>query len=426
VQQVETYRQQFPAFYAKAASGNASADVTLSRSLKLSMFPSAGVLAGGTASGAVAVQTAPASDLTVQLQTANVYAQAPASVKIAAGTMSAAFTVTGVKSGVEELTATPSDGSYETAFARVQVADASFARLSVVSGGSGAPAPTVVQLSDINGLPYPGATVNASAVGGSVAPASAVTDVKGQATFQWTPASSAVSKLTLTVGALPGADLTLETGSSAPVLTAVVNAASSMSGITPGSLGTLYGANLAGGASVQSAYPWPSTLGGAQVLLGGMVLPLLYASDGQMNFYVPAEAPLGASMLTVLTPGGGAPALPVNVTAVQPGIFPGAILHAGTADSALTVPGHAGDFVEIYCTGLGVTRTVNGLQVTAVAPTVFIGGVPVAPAYSGLAPGFVGLFQVDARIPAGLAPGAQGVILSSGSSQSNEIKILVQ
>src|SRR5207249_2705778 len=136
-------------FYAKAASNNASADVTLNRSLKLSLFPAAGVIAGGSATATVAVQTAPKSDLTIQLQAPNGYAQAPPAVKIAAGATSTSFTLNGLRGGVEELLATPSDAGYETAYARVQVADKSLLKLEVVSGGLLGPVPTVVRLTDI-------------------------------------------------------------------------------------------------------------------------------------------------------------------------------------------------------------------------------------------------------------------------------------
>jgi uncharacterized protein (TIGR03437 family) len=188
----------------------------------------------------------------------------------------------------------------------------------------------------------------------------------------------------------------------------------------------LYGANLAGGWSAQAAYPWPETLGGVKVLLGGTALPLLYVSDGQINFFVPPGVALGPATITVVTASGDPVSLPVTLSALQPGIFPGAILHAGTGESATITPMRAGDFIEIYCTGLGVTRIVNGLSVTAVTPTVFIGGVPVKPAYSGLAPGFTGLYQVNVQIPPGLAAGPQGVILSAGTAHSNEVRILVQ
>ncbi|HXK02330.1 MAG TPA: hypothetical protein VMS37_07995 [Verrucomicrobiae bacterium] len=208
-QQVETYRQQFPALYAKAATGNAAADVTLNRSLKLSLFPAAGVMAGDTATATLTVQSAPTTDLTIQLQTPAGNVEAPATVTIPAGATTVSFMLAGAKSGVEELLATPSDAAFETAYARIQVADASLARLAVVSGGAGATDPVVVRLSDLNGLPYPGAHLTAS---GSVAPGSAVTDAQGQAVFHWTPASSGANQLTISVDAAPAVSVTLNRG----------------------------------------------------------------------------------------------------------------------------------------------------------------------------------------------------------------------
>ena len=425
VQQIETYRQQFPAFYAKAATNNATAETTLNRSVKLSIAPAAGVVAGGAASGTITVQTPPKTDLAIALKATSGLAQFPGTVRIPAGTTAAAFAFTGVKAGVDELVAAPSDPAYETAYARVQVADASTAKLVLVSGGPASPAATVVRVTDANGLPYAGAQLDATvSAGGTVSPAAIATDQQGQAIFKWNWDGMGASQLTITLA--PAITLVLRAGNGVPVVAAVVNAASMESGASPGALGTLYGANLAGGWSSQAAYPWPETLGGVKVLLGGTALPLLFVSDGQINFFVPPGVALGPATLTVLPPASDPVNLPLTLSALQPGIFPGAILHAATGESAVTTPARAGGFIEIYCTGLGATRIVNGLSVTAVTPTVFIGGVPVKPAYSGLAPGFTGLYQVNAQIPPGLAGGPQGVILSAGTAHSNEVKILVQ
>jgi len=94
----------------------------------------------------------------------------------------------------------------------------------------------------------------------------------------------------------------------------------------------------------------------------------------------------------------------VTVT-VQPGIFSGAVLHAGTTVSALSTPVRAGDYIEIYCTGLGPTRLSGGLSLTTATPTVYIGATPVSAAFAGLAPGFVGLLQVNVQVPAGVPAG---------------------
>jgi uncharacterized protein (TIGR03437 family) len=416
VQQVETYRQQFVAAYSRFSANQGAADTTLNRGLRLSLFPAAGVVAGGAASATLSLQTAPKADLAVQLAAPGGYGQVPAQVTVAAGATSASFTVVGVKPGVEELLATPADSSYETAFARVQVAAAAQLTLRAVSGdnqvpaSTGAlPAPVVVRLTDTNGLPYPGAHIRAATTGGSVTPAIAAADAFGQASFQWTPGTGSANRLVLSLEAAPAVTLTLNAGSAVPVIGAVVNAASYVAGVAPGSLATLFGVNL----------------GGATVLLDGTDVRPLYASDTQVNFYVPAETPVGANVITVNAPSGLQVSSTINLVAVQPGIFSGAVVHAGTTVSALTTPVRAGDYIEIYCTGLGPTRETRYVPVTTVTPVVYLGATAVTPSYSGLS-GCVGVYQVNVEIPAGLASGTLPLAIASGTAYSNAVNIAVQ
>jgi uncharacterized protein (TIGR03437 family) len=341
----------------------------------------------------------------------------PAQVTIAAGATSASFTVSGKNAGVEELLATPADSSYETAFARVQVAAPSQLALHAVSGDNQVPGPTgalpapvVVRLTDGNGLPYPGALIQAAAAGGSVRPDTATADVSGQASFQWTPGTGSANQLNLSLVAAPTVTLTLIAGSAVPVIGAVVNAASFGPGVAPGSLATLFGGNL----------------NGATVLLNGTDVHPFYSSDTQVNFYVPSATPLGENLIAVRAPSGLQVSSTISLVAVQPGIFSGAVVHAGTTVSALTTPVRAGDYIEIYGTGLGPTRISGGLSLTTLQPTVYLGTTPVSAAFSGLAPGFVGLYQVDVQIPAGLPSGTLPLQITSGSTYSNTVNIAVQ
>jgi uncharacterized protein (TIGR03437 family) len=58
---------------------------------------------------------------------------------------------------------------------------------------------------------------------------------------------------------------------------------------------------------------------------------------------------------------------------------------------------------------------------------VTIGGVPANVSFSGLAPGYVGLYQVNAQVPAGLAANdAVPVVLQMGGTTSNAAAIAVQ
>jgi uncharacterized protein (TIGR03437 family) len=60
-------------------------------------------------------------------------------------------------------------------------------------------------------------------------------------------------------------------------------------------------------------------------------------------------------------------------------------------------------------------------------PTVTIGGVPANVQFSGLAPGYVGLYQVNAQVPAGLATGSNvPVVMSISGATSNTATLAVQ
>jgi uncharacterized protein (TIGR03437 family) len=432
--QIDTYRKQFEPFFAAGASNNATADTSLARSMQLSVAPAAGVVQNSTGAGTITLATAPAADLILQFQATGGAAQFPTQVRIPAGSSTASFTFNGLSAGVTDVLALPSDPSFETAAARVQVAPAALLQLTAVSGDrqisnspAALPAPVVVRLADANHLPYPGARIAAApSTGGAAFPTEAVTDSQGQASFQWTPGPGASNQLVLSVESAPSVRLTVSAGAAVPVAAAVVNAASFANGIAAGALQTITGVNFAGGQTAQSNFPWPPTLAGTRVLLNGTALPLLYVSDTQVNFYVPQTAALGSAVLSVVTPSAVHADVGVNIVPLQPGIFPGAVLHAGTAVSAVTTPVHAGDYIEIYCTGLGPTQASGNFQTTQFTPTVFIGAVPLVPVYSGLAPGYLGLYQVDVQVPAGLAPGGQSVILEMNLQHSNTISVTVQ
>lgn len=388
MQQVETYRQQFPNFYAKAASGNASADTTLNRSVKLSVYPAAGLLVGASADVTVSVQTAPRNDLSLRIDTPQGVAQAPASVRISAGATSASFTLMGAKAGVEELSVSPVDSTYENAVARVQVAAASEARFVTIDP---TPESLTVRLTDANDLPYPGAAISATAsTGSSVTPSRVVTDEQGRAVFHWTYGDSVSSQLRLAADAAPSVALTLNRGSSVPTIGAVVNAATFAAGVAPGSIATIFGANLD-----------PT----AKVTINGSPAQVFYASTTQVNFFVSPETLLGTATIAV-----GPASLDVPIVSEQAGIF-------------AIVP-HAG-YIEIYATGLGETQSSGDLAVTTQTPVIFFGATPARPIFSGLAPGFLGLYQVNVATPAGVS-GTVPVTLSLAASVSNSVQVTLQ
>jgi uncharacterized protein (TIGR03437 family) len=434
--QLENYRSRFEPFFAQASDNRAVADATLSRSMKLSMFPAAGVLLGGSATASLTFATAPAAPMTIDLQAPGQNAGVPATVTVPAGSKSVAFPVTGLRVAVEALTAIPRDVNYETVRARIQVSPASALRVEAVSGdrqlgvsGSPLPDPVVVRVTDVNRLPYPGVRLQASVSGGSLVTQSAITDDAGQASFGWTLGAAPANQLRIALDN-KGPSLTVSAGTAVAVVTAAVNAASGTAGLAPGTFGTVTGVNLTGGPSTVAGARWADSMDGVQVLLNGRALPLVYTSDRQINFYVPADVPGGAATVAVKTASGTTAALTVNVNDVMPGVFfdgatgAGAVLKAGTGQTTLASPVQAGDYVEIYCTGLGPVRTSGGLQQTAYQPVVYMGGIPSVVAYSGQT-GVPGLYQINAQVPFGVATGTQPLSVRVGTFGSNEVKINV-
>jgi uncharacterized protein (TIGR03437 family) len=220
---------------------------------------------------------------------------------------------------------------------------------------------------------------------------------------------------------------------------------------SPGSLVSLYGANLSGSLVQAVALPLPVTLGNVVLSVGGRPAPLYFVSPGQINFQVPYEATGGTYSLTVNQGQLISNVIGLTVARVSPGLFStnqqgsgqGAIRIANSATIAAPVgafsdsrPVKAGDVIEIYCTGLGAVNpsgttgaaaTSKPLQTTTLQPTVTIGGQTAQVLFSGLAPGAAGLYQVNVTIPTGVTPGnSVPVVLTIGGVASNTVTVASQ
>ena len=91
-----------------------------------------------------------------------------------------------------------------------------------------------------------------------------------------------------------------------------------------------------------------------------------------------------------------------------------------------------GETVLVYCTGLGVLSSppadgaAGSGQPTVATPRVTIGGVNTTVSFSGLAPGFVGFYQINAVVSAGLASGNPPVVVTMGGSPSNSVSLPIR
>jgi uncharacterized protein (TIGR03437 family) len=115
---------------------------------------------------------------------------------------------------------------------------------------------------------------------------------------------------------------------SAPVIQAVTDAAGYGPRVAPGSLASIFGANLASSEVSASGFPLSTNLGGASVVIGGVSAPLAYVSSGQINFQMPSSVGSGDATLIVNGPGGASSSFSVMVTSSAPAIFQYGANHA--------------------------------------------------------------------------------------------------
>jgi len=208
---------------------------------------------------------------------------------------------------------------------------------------------------------------------------------------------------------------------------ALVNAASYDATVAPGSIAALFGTGMSTQIAITSTLPLPKMLGGVTVKINGLDAPLFFVSANQINLQVPSGVTAGTANIQVFN-NGIAAAVASGTAAVAdaaPGIF--TIDQSGknqavALNSDLSTnadfdkfpgarPEASGNVVVIYATGVGNTNPLiadgtaasgNPLAQATSATTVTIGGITAQVQFSGLAPGFVGLWQINAVIPASL------------------------
>jgi uncharacterized protein (TIGR03437 family) len=139
--------------------------------------------------------------------------------------------------------------------------------------------------------------------------------------------------------------------------------------------------------------------------------------------------------LTPYTPGfftlgdGGQAAVVISGTG---GIVPAPI---DSIPGVVTRPVRRSEFISIWCTGLGPVTDPPGTgqptgvppPLTTTLPVITIGGVEATVTFSGLSPGFVGLYQINVRVPEGAPSGdAVPMVLTIGGVASNVVTIAIE
>ena len=204
----------------------------------------------------------------------------------------------------------------------------------------------------------------------------------------------------------------------------IVDTASYGQAPAPGDLIAIFGNKLSPGVASASSLPLNTQLNTTGMLLAGEQLPLIYTSDGQVNAMIPYDVAVNAR-LQLIAQRSGSLSVPesVPVGVARPAVFTvdasgkgqGHIYTINSSGSQVladaNAPAKPGDVLVVYCAGLGAVSPAIAAGVPApftvltntVNPvSVFIGGQAVTPLFSGLTPGFTGLYQVNVTVPTGL------------------------
>jgi uncharacterized protein (TIGR03437 family) len=227
-----------------------------------------------------------------------------------------------------------------------------------------------------------------------------------------------------------------------------------------GTIVAVFGNQLAASPTYASTVPLPTTLGGVQVLVNGTPAPLFYVDSNQADIQVPFGLNVGQMVVQAVRNGQPGNQISAQVDSIAPRLFAlrglpaapdsspyGIVINASdntlAMPSNLGVPAHPakrGDVVTIYALGLGpvapsvatgygapsvepLARTVNPVQ-------VFFGGgfisyTTAVPQYAGLAPNYVGLYQINVAIPEDAPIGNVPVQINIPGHASNFVEMAI-
>jgi len=235
----------------------------------------------------------------------------------------------------------------------------------------------------------------------------------------------------------------------------IVNNATFGSSVAPGSYVAIFGSNLLDTSNLSnyafynnltydslSTFRLPLSMDWTSVSFdvpsAGLSVPgyLYFVSPGQVNVFVPWElaGQTSAQVKVNVDEGSYSNVITLPLSQYSPGFF----LNSGNVADALDLgynlisasnPAVRGQVIQLFVNGLGpVTNQPNSgdpspataatLALTKTLPTVSIGGQPATVGFSGLAPGLIGLYQVNVTVPTNISAGNQPITISVGGQTS--------
>jgi uncharacterized protein (TIGR03437 family) len=231
-----------------------------------------------------------------------------------------------------------------------------------------------------------------------------------------------------------------------PQISSVLNAADGGSDIAPGGLISVYGTQLSPVNMATAELPLPTALANSCLSVNGLPVPVLFVSPNQVNAQMPFQA-IGNVTLILRTPGGQSHNYNLVVLPNAPSVFLSGAAGPGTNtptvvrndDNQLVTNSHpvhrkSNTALVIYLTGLGPTSPAVGtglpapsdpLAVSLLQPIVTLGGEQLPLIFSGLAPGLVGVDQINVSVPFNVPTGMSVPLLIKQGTTSTSVPLRV-
>jgi uncharacterized protein (TIGR03437 family) len=228
----------------------------------------------------------------------------------------------------------------------------------------------------------------------------------------------------------------------------VTNGASFQTGIVPGGIVTIFGFNLGarlGQIMAATGSTWLTDLSGISVTMDGTPVPVYRALNMNGKEQLSIQAPFAlagktSTSVIVSNASGTSVSVSVPVLTVQPGIFlldtdRNAAVHANGTIVTAANQAARGETVVLYLTGLGAVgnapasgqpASLTTLSPTLVTPQVTMAGLDAQVSFSGLTPGFIGLYQINAVVPTAVGTGSMDVTVTANGVTSNVARMSVR
>ncbi len=201
--------------------------------------------------------------------------------------------------------------------------------------------------------------------------------------------------------------------------------------LVPGSLARVRGVGFNANITA-SGDTLPRSDGRTFVAIDGVRAGIVSANATEAIVQVPWDLQTGG--IPVAVAGGGSLSNTVDVSVVPAAPVIQAIVHSDGSAVTADHPADRGELLAIYATGLGAVNSKvksgkvspSGMIVTtADTPTIQIAGQAAQVLFSGLTPGFVGLYQINVVIPASVEIGSATLTVAA-SGRSTSATLLVR